>query len=116
MPRLSSGTRKIPNRKKELERVKAELSNKQQFPLSLPKTVIPEQMIRLFSSSFQNNLQGQALKEENPKEYLKQKLKIQVKKNMATRKYNKPKLKRRPKSREQLSMANLLERWESGVF
>jgi hypothetical protein len=112
---MPNQTRKVKNRANELQRVKSELSNKQQFRLMLPKTVIPGQSIQLFSSVLQNDFQGINLKESNPKEYLKQKQKIQAKKNQATRKYNKPKTKTKRKTNT-LSMANLLEKWESGVF
>ena len=85
------GTRKIKNRMNELKRIQNTLTTKQQFQIKVPKTVIPEQMIQLFGSELKNNFQAIGLKEENPAEYLKQKQKIQVKKNQATRKYNKPK-------------------------
>jgi hypothetical protein len=100
------GTRKVKNRANELQRVKSELTNKQQFRLKLPKTVIPGQMIQLFSSVLQDDFQGIQLKESNPKEYLKQKQKIQAKKNLDTRKYNKPK--RGPGSRGSKSSENAL--------
>ena len=86
---MPNKTRK--NRANELQRVKSELSNKQQFTLKLPKTIIPGQMIQLFATALKNDFQGIQLKESNPKEYLKQKQKIQAKKNLNTRKYNKPK-------------------------
>ena len=72
---MPNKTRK--NRANELQRVKSELSNKQQFKLVIPKTVIPGQMIQLFATALKNDFQGIQLKESNPKEYLKQKLKIQ---------------------------------------
>ncbi|NBO62008.1 MAG: hypothetical protein EBU82_13790 [Flavobacteriia bacterium] len=94
---MPNKTRK--NRANELQRVKSELSNKQQFKLVIPKTIIPGQMIQLFATALKNDFQGIQLKESNPKEYLKQKQKIQAKKNLNTRKYNKPKSKRGPGSR-----------------
>ncbi len=113
--RMPGRTRK--NRMNELRRVKSEATKKQNFPLISPKTIIPGQLIQLFSQNLKNDFQGLSLKLSNPAEYLKQKQKIQVAKNKATRKYNKPK--RGPGSRGKsapLSMANLLERWESGIF
>jgi hypothetical protein len=108
---MRGGTRKVKNRANELQRVKSELSNKQQFTLKLPKTIIPGQMIQLFSSVLKDDFQGIQLKESNPKEYLKQKLKIQAKKNLNTRKYNKPKQKRGPGSRGTASSSETALEW-----
>ncbi len=106
---MPNKTRK--NRINELQRIKSELSNKQQFKVLFPKTVIPGQMIQLFSNVLKDDFQGIQLKESNPKEYLKQKQKIQAKKNLNTRKYNKPKQKRGPGSRGTASSSETVLEW-----
>ena len=113
--RMPTSNKTLKNRKNELKRIKNQATKKQNFRIIVPKTIIPGQQIQLFSKNIKNNYQGIALKESNPKEYLKQKLMLQVERNKATRKYNKPKPRVKSKINT-ISMANLLERWESGAI
>ena len=111
MPTMTRKNKPKVNRMNELRRVKSEATPKQNFPIVQPKTTIPGQQIELFAKG-KNNYQGQALKESNPKEYLKQKQKIQAKKNLNTRKYNKPnKPKRGPGSRGTASSSETALEW-----
>jgi hypothetical protein len=90
----SSKTKKNKkNRVKELRRVHGEASKKQRFDLVRPKSSIPDQKIQLYATNLKENIQGQHLKEFEPAEYLKQKMKLKAKMNLLTRKYNKPKAK-----------------------
>ena len=120
MPTKTHKNKPKVNRMNELRRVKSQATPKQNFPIVQPKITIPGQQIELFAKGT-NNYPGLALKQNNPIEYLKQKLKLQVAKNLKTRKYNKPKSapKRGPGSRGKtntivFNMAEYLERLESG--
>lgn len=104
------------NRNKTLKNIHSSSPKKAKFPLAQTKKLFPNQLIRLYASSFKNDFPGQILKEFEPKEYLKQKQKLQVSKNLRTRKYNKKPKSRPGSSSGNISMANLLERWESGAF
>jgi hypothetical protein len=109
---MPTPTKTRKNRINELKRIKSQATAKQNFRVIKPKTIIPGQQIQLFTKNLKNNYQAISLKESNPQEYIKQKLMLQVEKNKATRKYNKPKP--QPKGHNTISMANLLELWESG--
>lgn len=78
------------NRVKELRRVLSEGTKKQQFRLIRPSMSIPDQKIQLYHKNLQENFQGQQLKEFEPAEYLKQKMKLKAHRNLLTRKYNRP--------------------------
>ncbi len=95
--RMPTPTRK--NRINELKRVKSQATKKQNFQIQVPKTIIPGQLIQLFTTSLKNDYPGRGLKENNPKEYLKQKQKIQYEKNKAARRYNRNTTRRGPGSR-----------------
>ena len=88
---MSPKTKKnTKNRVKELRRVLSEGTRKQKFRLIRPSMSIPNQKIQLYSKNLAENFQGQQLKEFEPAEYLKQKMKIKAHRNLLTRKYNKP--------------------------
>jgi hypothetical protein len=112
---MPNANKTLKNRTNELKRIKSQATTKQNFKLILPKTIIPGQQIQLFTKNLKNNYQGISFKEADPKGYIKQKLMLQVEKNKATRKYNKPKKNTGTRRKSNMiSMANLLEQWESG--
>lgn len=111
------------NRNKSLKNIQNSASDKAWFRIAGTKKEFPGQLIKLYYSNLKNNFPGQILKELDPKEYLKQKQKLQVAKNLKTRRYNYVPLMRRrrgPGSRgsgsllkkTNESMANWLERME----
>ena len=83
---MSSKTKK--NRTKELRRILNQTTRKQKFNIIRPRQQFPGQKIQLYSTKFANNFQAQQLMNTDPAEYIRQKMKLQAKKNMASRKYN----------------------------
>ncbi len=73
---------------KELRRILNQTTRKQKFDLVRPREQISGQKIQLYGTKFANNFQGQQLMEVDPAEYVRQKMKLQAKRNMLSRKYN----------------------------
>lgn len=102
------------NRNKTLKNIQLSSSKKTWFPIAQIKKEYPDQLIRLYATSFKNDFPGQILKEIHPREYIQQKQKLQAARNLKTRKYNKQE-KRKSGSRKlnvNTSIANWLERME----
>lgn len=97
---------KKTNRNKSLKNIQNAASDKAWFRIAGTRKQYPGQLVRLYSNTLENNFPGQVLKELSPSEYVKQMHKLQVAKNLKTRKYNKPatkpKSKRGPGSRGSL--------------
>lgn len=66
------------NRNKSLKNLQNTASNKAWFRIAGTKKEFPGQLIQLYYSNLKNNFPGQILKEFDPKEYLKQKQKLNV--------------------------------------
>jgi hypothetical protein len=88
MPSKTKKNTKNKNRLNELRRIQKQATRKQRFEVVPPKLKVPGQKVELYSSKLQNNFPGQMLKEFDPNEYIRQKQKLQVMKNMRTLKYN----------------------------
>lgn len=80
-------TKKV-NRNKFLKNIQNAASNKAWFRIHGTRKQYPGQVIRLYSKTLENNYPGQMLKESDPGEYMKQKLKLRAATNLKTRKYN----------------------------
>jgi len=87
MPKSVTKKNKV-NRNKTLKNIQTAATDKAWFRIPGTKKEFPGQLIQLYYSSLQNDFPGQILKELDPKEYVKQKQKLQVAKNLKTRRYN----------------------------
>ena len=87
MPKSATKKNKV-NRNKTLKAFQNTASNKAWFRIPGTKKEFPGQLIQLYYKNLKNNFPGQILKELDPKEYLKQKQKLQAAKNLKTRRYN----------------------------
>ncbi len=74
------------------------------------------QAMQLYSPKLANNFQAQQLMEFDPAEYIRQKMKLKAKKNMALRKYNSSHSKSNPKAKKNIHNLLLqLERERLGL-